>query len=285
MIRWNVFQLLRKVAPIGLALCLAFLFTTSAFASPRSAAAQSALIGPKPFYLALGDSLAYGYQPNLDFVHGYTDDFYHDLKSHGTKFYANMGCPGETTISMINGTCSVAILRKYPYIGSQLNAAVNYLRQHAGQVSPVTLDIGANDVDHDINFSTCVINTTTANSDLATMDYNLTHVILPQLVAAMTVNGHMTGDLIMMNYYNPFQNHCPNSVPFAETLNQHLAADASGSATLVDVYQAFGGSTVPNPNICTYTWMCSHYYYLLAIHATSTGYQVIANAFEQTVGY
>jgi lysophospholipase L1-like esterase len=117
------------------------------------------------------------------------------------------------------------------------------------------------------------------------MDYNLTHTILPQLTAAMTVNGHMTGDLLMMNYYDPFQNDCPNSVPFSEMLNQHLAADASGYATMVDVFDPFGGATVPNPNLCNYTWMCSAYPTTLGIHATTTGYQVIANAFEQTAGY
>ncbi len=279
MVQGKVSYLLRMVALVGLAFSLFLLFVP-----PTVASAQSTLIGPKSIYLALGDSLAYGYQPNLDFDHGYTDDFYSNLKSHGTQTYINMACSGETTTSMIDGLCPLAILRKYPYIGSQLLAAVAYLRAHPGEVSPVTLDIGANDIDLDINYSTCAISST-FTSDLATMDYNLTHIILPQLTAAMTVDGHMTGDVLMMNYYNPFINHCPNTLSFGETLNEHLAADASGYATLVDVFDAFGGTTVPNPNICTYTWMCSDYPYLLGIHATDTGYQVIANAFEQTAGY
>ena len=284
MIQGKVSYLLRIVAPIALALSLVFLFAPSAFASTRSATVRSSLIGPKPFYLALGDSVAFGFQPDLDFTHGYTDDFYHDLENHGTHSYSNMGCPGETTATMINGLCSVSVLRKYPYVGSQLLAAVVYLRLHAGQVSPVTLDIGANDVDHDIDYTTCAISPKLAG-DLTTMDYNLTHVILPQLTSAMEVDGRMTGDLLMMNYYNPFQNHCPNSASFAQMYNQHLAADAQGHATMVDVFDAFGGAAVPNPNICAYTWMCSDYYYLLAIHNTTLGYQVIANAFEQTAGY
>ncbi len=278
MMQGKASYLLRMVAPIVLVLSLFFCFTPSAFA------AQSSLIGPKAIYLALGDSLAFGFQPDLDYTHGYTDYFYSNLKSHGTSTYANMSCPGETTVTMINGSCPVPFLRKYPYIGSQLQAAVDYLHRHAGQVSPVTLDIGANDVDGDINYSTCVISSKEV-TDLQTMDNNLTQVILPQLAAAMTVNGQRTGDLLVMNYYDPFQNHCPNSVPFAQILNQHLAADASGYATMVDVFDAFGGATVPNPNLCTYTWICSYYPTSLAIHATTTGYQVIANAFEQTAGY
>ena len=39
--------------------------------------------GPKAYYLALGDSLAYGYQPDGDVVQGYADDFYTDLQTHG----------------------------------------------------------------------------------------------------------------------------------------------------------------------------------------------------------
>ncbi|HEY7419703.1 MAG TPA: hypothetical protein VH593_31270, partial [Ktedonobacteraceae bacterium] len=138
MMQGKVSYLLRMVAPIGLVLSLFFLFT------PSASAAQT-LIGPKPIYLAVGDSLAFGYQPLLEFSHGYTDDFYSNLQSHGTHTYVNVSCPGESTVTMINGQCPVPVLRKYPYIGSQLQAAVNYLHHHAGQVSPVTLDIGAND--------------------------------------------------------------------------------------------------------------------------------------------
>lgn len=284
MIQGKVSPLLRIAAPLTLMLSLVFLFVPSALASSRSATAASGLVGPKSYYLALGDSLSFGFQPNLDNNHGYADDLFNNLKLHGTQHYANMGCNGETTTTMINGLCPLPLLRKFPYVGSQLLAAVAFLRSHPGQVSPVTLDIGANDVDQDINFSTCAISPR-STSDVATMDDNITHTILPQLVAALTVNGKMTGDLLMMNYYDPFQNHCPNSVPFTQQLNQHLAADASGFATMVDVFTPFGGPTVPNPNICTYTWICSHYPPLLGIHATTKGYQVIANAFEQTAGY
>lgn len=239
------------------------------------------LVGPKVYYLAVGDSLAYGYQPNLDYSHGYADDFYSNLKGHGTTSYANMACPGETTTSMINGGCSFSVLRKYFYTGAQLDAALSYLQAHAGKVSPVTLDIGANDMLHDINSSTCTVSASW-NSDLATMDANLTQVILPKLVAALTVNGQRTGDLLLMNYYDPYQNLCPALVSYSQEVNQHLAVDASGYATLIDVFTPFGGAATPNPNTCSYTWMCSTY---KDIHATTTGYSVIASAFEQTAGY
>ncbi|GER92116.1 hypothetical protein KDW_62780 [Dictyobacter vulcani] len=269
-------RLLCIVAPMVFVFSL-FLFPTSSV----FAATHAAPIGPKSNYLALGDSLAYGFQPNLNLNHGYGEDFYADLKNHGTSSYANMACPGETAASMINGGCTYSVLRKFPYIGNQLDAAVLYLELNAGKVSPVTLDIGANDMLPDLNKSTCTVSSTWT-TDLATMDTNIRQTILPRLSAAMTVNGQRTGDLFLMNYYDPYQNLCPSLVPYVQTLNQHLAADASGYATVVDVFTPFGGAATPNPNTCNYTWMCSIF---KDIHATSTGYRVIANAFEQTAGY
>lgn len=244
--------------------------------------AASTVIGPKKYYLALGDSLAFGYQPNFDFSHGYADDFFSNLKTHGTTTLADLSCPGETSNTFINGGCSDAFLRKYPYLGAQLSAAVSYLKSHAGQVSPVTLDIGANDLLPDVNLSNCTVNTTRFTSDLATLDNNLRGAILPQLRAAMTVNGKVTGDLVLMNYYDPYQNACPNSVSYIQKINTHLASDLGGSGLIVNVFTAFGGATTPNNNICSYTWMCSVF---KDIHATRTGYGVLANAFESGTGY
>lgn len=279
MMQGKASHLLRIVAPVALVLSLALVFVPSAFAASRSA--QPALVGPKAYYMAIGDSLAFGFQPDLNWADGYSTDFYNNLKSHGVTDYDNLACPGETTTTMINGGCPYPFLRKYPYVGPQLAAAVNYLHKHAGQVSPVTLDIGANDLIPDLNSSNCSISSNWA-SDLATVDHNLTAVILPQLVAAMTVNGHVTGDLLLMNYYDPYQNICPNTVPYIQEINSHLAADASGYATLVNVFASFGGAATPNPNICNYTWICSIF---KDIHAKSAGYSVMAGDFERTVGY
>ncbi|GAC1358044.1 MAG: hypothetical protein NVSMB44_04840 [Ktedonobacteraceae bacterium] len=242
-----------------------------------------AVVGAKQYYLALGDSLAFGYQPNLDFSHGYVDDFSTDLQTHGSTETANLGCPGETSSSFINGGCRYAALRKFSYQGDQLSAAVLYLTQHQGQVSPVTLDIGANDMLPDLSSATCVVSTEKFNADLAAFDTNLTQNILPRLRAALTVNGVVTGDLLVANYYDPYQNMCPNTVPFVQELNSHIAADVQGSGTVVDVFSAFGGATTPNPNACMYTWICDASYH--DIHSTTQGYGVIAQAFEQSVGY
>lgn len=273
----KLFSARRVFFPFSLAFALCLLVAPSVLASPRVS-----LVGPQQRYLAIGDSLAFGYQPDLNYDDGYADDFYSNLQSHGVNKIANLGCPGETSATLINGGCSVPLLRKFPYLGSQLNAALNYLAQHRGQVSPVTLDIGASDLLHDINASTCAINTTKFGSDLATLDANLTGVILPKLHTALVVNGKLTGDLLVMNYYDPYQNLCPNTVSYIQTVNQHLASDVRGYGTLADVFSAFGGATTPNPNICGYTWECSIF---KDIHSKDAGYRAIAASFEAVAGY
>ncbi len=222
--------------------------------SPRLAHAQQTTIGPKQYYLALGDSLAQGYQPNLNFDDGYVQQWYsNDLKARGATL-VDYGCPGETTTTMVFGGCPLSVDIHNWYLGPQLPAAVNFLNAHKGQVSPVSLDIGANDILPDINKSTCTISSTWS-TDLATVDTNLTTHILPQLTSAMkNSSGAMTGDLVMMNYYDPFQNMCPNTVSYVQEANQHLAADAAQfGVPIVDVFTAYGGATTPNPNICNWT--------------------------------
>ena len=54
----------------------------------------------------------------------------------------NVGCPGETTRSMITGKHSLC----HYAAGSQLDAAVAFLGAHPGQVAFITLEVGANDV-------------------------------------------------------------------------------------------------------------------------------------------
>ena len=265
-----VVSLFMMVFPISLA---------SSFAS--SSSHGSSLIGPKKYYLALGDSLAFGYQPDFDFFQGYVDDFFTDLKKHGVKQMVNLGCFAESSGTFINGKCPVWYLRKQWYAGSQLATALNFLHSHSGQVSPVTLDIGANDLQRDVKTSNCTISPK-FDTDLAKLDKDLTGSILPQLKQALTVNGKLTGDLVLMNYYNPYQNICPKQVSYIQKFNEHLAEDVKGFGTISDVFSAFGGTKTPNPNICSYTWMCSIFH---DIHASNKGYRAIASAFEKSTGY
>src|SRR5262249_25481741 len=91
---------------LGAVVLLLSVVSLLAFPAKFTHAANSGLVGPKQYYLALGDSLAYGLQPNGDSTHGYVDDIFTGLQSLGTQSLENLGCPGETTTSMISGSCS-----------------------------------------------------------------------------------------------------------------------------------------------------------------------------------
>ena len=118
--------------------------------------------GRQSSYLALGDSLAFGYsqakfesllpsEPPSAYNTGYVDDFAHLLKLGNPKLEViNDGCPGETTESFIKGPCEyqLAYPLHHPYVGgptsSQLSDALAYLQANPN-TNPITLDIGAND--------------------------------------------------------------------------------------------------------------------------------------------
>jgi lysophospholipase L1-like esterase len=164
-----------------------------------------------------------------------------------------------------------------------LQAAIDFLTHHVGRVSPITLEIGSNDVLPDWDVSTCSAGPST-DADLATMDANLTTVILPRLTRAVqTPTGARAGDLHLLNYYNPFAKICSDSGPFVQRVNSHLAADAARfRIPVVDVYTAFGGDSQSASHVCTYTWYCDAQFH--DIHPTSIGYRVIASAVETALG-
>lgn len=236
------------------------------------------------YYMALGNSLSFGYQPNLDFSSGYADDIFNDLRGTGVTAVINYACAGETTGTMIEGGCAARFAHKGAYTGPQLKAAISFLTnpRNQGRVSPITLEIGANDVFADWNQSACSPGPN-ANVDLATMDFNLTNTILPELEKALTTpRGAPAGDLHILNYYNPFAKDCSNSGQFVRILNSHIAADAAKfRIPVVDIYSAFGGDSGTAGNLCAYTWMCSSFH---DIHPTNKGYTVIAKAVEASLG-
>ena len=104
---------------------------------------------PRPsYYLALGDSLSQGVQPDaagasLPTGQGYADQLYAALRrgDPGLRL-VKLGCSGETTAhdDRRRRICC------YP-AHSQLAEAISFLRAHRGQVSLITIDIGANDPD------------------------------------------------------------------------------------------------------------------------------------------
>lgn len=250
---------------------------------------------PTHYYLALGDSLAAGVQPIYPFgTHeaGYVRQVSDALSTRDpgleTKYY---GCPGETTGSMLTGT---ACADDYPQGGSQIDAAVAFLRAHGPDVSLVTLDIGANDV------GSCLaggaIDMTCMTQALAGVATNLAQI----LFRLRTVAPHVR--MVAMTYYDPYLAAwlsspdgpalAQQSLQLASVLNGLLTLEYTlAGADVADVAGAFGtndmttmvdlpgfGQVPANvARICTWTWMCVTY--PPDIHANGDGYQAIADAF------
>ena len=109
------------------------------------------------YYLALGDSIAYGIQPTKvrsgarpsDFDTGYVDVLAARLRKRSPGLQVvNYGCPGESTVTFSRGGCPAFADRVKlhdAFRGSQLAAALAFLRAHPGEVSPITLTLFGND--------------------------------------------------------------------------------------------------------------------------------------------
>ena len=74
---------------------------------------------PKSYYLALGDSVTYGYQASKvgpgfaaeDLDTGYVDVFAAELRRIQPAIrVVNYGCPGESSTTFISGRCPVALV-------------------------------------------------------------------------------------------------------------------------------------------------------------------------------
>src|SRR5256885_4104150 len=241
---------------------------------------------PKSFYLALGDSLAFGYQESKfianfptenpsAFVTGYVDDFASMLQRIDPAIETvNLGCPGETTSLFIAGGCpyTAAGFRLHrAYGGAQLHAAISFLKSHPGQVSPITIDLGANDA------NSCGADQTCFAGAIATVRQNM-GVILSRLRAAAP-----GAEIIVMEYYNPFAVLDPGTNAGAELLNSVLAGDAAlVRGRTADAFTPFNLASDESVTLCALTLFCTS---LQDVHASDAGYLVIAQQFLSASGY
>lgn len=260
--------------------------------------------GHYDYYLALGDSLAWGYQPNpstgagVKSGHGYADDLAAYLRregNHGLK-YVNLSCPGENTGSMLDGPCPGLAGSGQTY-QVQVDAAAAFLKEHRHSRILVTLDIGANNVDDCLSGGS--LDTACVAKGVADAGVQLPQILLKLREAA--------GDKVSfvgMNYYDPFlaewltgtsgQTLAKESAALSVAFNGVLdgvydafgipVADVAGAFHTTDFTDTvpFGGTSIPLnvATICTWTWMCAPAPIGPNIHANDAGYAVLAQAFE-----
>ena len=250
---------------------------------------------PKQVYLALGDSLAFGYQEYkfnaavaatgtvnpAGFTTGYVNDFSALIETLRPELRTvNYGCPGETTTTFISGGCPYPFPLHDAYAGSQLAAAVAFLTAHPS-VSPITLDLGANDLLGLVNGCGGVTQTTCiyagAPAVLQTVALNLSKILATLRSVAPR------SEIIVLQLYNPLAVVDTSTNSLTEALNTEIAAvAASASARSADAFTPFNLAPSEPQTLCALTLFCTS---LHDIHPTDAGYQVIAWQFWTASGY
>jgi lysophospholipase L1-like esterase len=269
----------------------------------QAGAAGPKVVPPKDDYLALGDSLAFGFQqakfnalfPNEDpaaFNTGYVDDFAAALAPISPAITTvNYSCPGEWTDSFLGSApCpySPPFALHDPYTGSQMTAADSFLTAHSNQTSPVTIDIGGNDVLHVV--SACTTNPAPYPDTLSCVTGNFPATAAHIVQNLSTILGHLRADapkteIIVVGLYNVLVvRFGPASDLLAAQLNSAMANTAAAfDARFADPLPVFNPPG-PNeiPTICTLTAVCGP---LHDIHPTDVGYQALANVVFAASGY
>jgi lysophospholipase L1-like esterase len=249
-----------------------------------------ASIGMGDIYLALGDSLSTGDEEPTNsagegFLPGYPDLLHSLLQQTQPISFTLLGVSGETSESM-----------RTP--GGQLEQAVTFItasRAAGNIVSPVTLSIGGNDA-----ISVLFGGTQTVTESVTLFRTNL-EVILDELETAL--DG--TGDLLLMNYYNPYPDLVITSIPGFLTLppgqepidtNRDLQKynvviaelAAARGIPVVDVFSAFEGRQADLTFVrfpIRLTLDQAQNRINLDYHPRAAGHAVIAQAFADTSGY
>jgi lysophospholipase L1-like esterase len=253
------------------------------------------------YYLSLGDSLSRGVQPDRAGVsvptsQGYPDQLYAMLHpaDPGLRL-VKLGCSGETTATMIGG--GVCDYRG----GSQLAAAVRFLRARRGRVSLITIDIGANDPDSCLSHPSLAVAADCLRSTIPDAIRNLAKIL-----RALRAAGGAVVRIIGMSYYVPELAEWRNGLAgrVLARLSERLAAGfnyllarayAEAGVRVADVAGAFGtgdfagrltrpatGSVPRNVAlICSWTWECAPPPRGPNEHANAAGYRVIAQAFRR----
>ena len=269
-------------------------------ASVGPAAAADPVLEPTAeptWYLALGDSLAAGYQPVGDpgddhmTRAGYPDQLwllarrqYPDLQ------LLNLACPGEdsATIRLDNGRCA------YPR-GSQLDEALAFIAEHRDRLAFITIDIGFNDFE-------CSDDVLCVFTGIRNIEQRLPSILADLRAAAPDT------PIVGMNIYDPFLTFwldeqtrvlAGQSVVAIQMVNEALdeVYGAAGipvadieAAFAIDDWQTLvpmaGYGEVPRnlALLCERTWQCHPPPLGPDRHPHVLGFRVMAEAFARELG-
>ena len=262
----------------GLALAGVLALTAGATSGAKQAT-------PRGYYLALGDSIAYGFQPGKplmaapsSFDTGYVDVFAARLRKLSPSLQVvNYGCPGESTRTFVAGGCptrrEVRLHRSFK--GAQLDAALSFLRAHPGDVSPITVTLWGNDW-LPVLENTCGGSVACARkqapSETKAFAARLT-AILRRIRAAAP-----HAEIIVTGAWNPDPNSLQQLRAVYRSFEAAIAGAATGShakiARMLPVLNPVGSLQAQRARLCKFTFICSK----SDPHPTDVGYRAIADA-------
>jgi lysophospholipase L1-like esterase len=270
------------LSAIGLSvLSLTALQASAAVASQSSRPVYQA---PQSYYLALGDSMAYGFQPTKKpgarpsvFDTGYVDVFAARLRKLSPKIQVvNYGCPGESTVTFTRGGCPAfgdGFKLHNTFHGPQLKAAEAFLRAHPGQVSPITVTLWGGDL------APLSAKGRRARSAIASFATRFT-AILGRLRAAAP-----TAEIIVTGAWNPEADRLARVQPLYRLVDARIRRAAARSrARVANMFAALNGPgtfKTQQARLCSLTFFCSRG----DPHPTNAGYRAMANAFMTASGY
>jgi lysophospholipase L1-like esterase len=271
--------------------------------APPPASRRTTTSAPPPaeqVYVSLGDSYATGYRP----ADGGTpagptkDGFAYLVAAQSGLRLINLACSGATSGQLNTAAgCSPAnraLDAPEPAGRTQLDAAVQALRDNKGKIGLVTVVIGGNDLAPCAAASdplTCATEAVTEiQTNLATVLPALREAAGDAPIVGLTYPDVFLGAWVVPDFPDG-QKIARLSIPlFQNYFNTTLKAEyAKIDAKFVDITEATGGyapltETTEDPTygpiptsvakICSLTYFCSH----TDVHPTPTGHQQIAAA-------
>jgi lysophospholipase L1-like esterase len=265
----------------------------------RAGAESTSTLVTSGFYLDLGASASVGFQPTPSDPHGQltNEGYANDIASYEaqrgvTLALTQLGCPGESTATMISGDDSC-----YRGVGSQLSDAVYVLQSHQNEEGFVTIDLGFNDL------HPCLLNEPLIQSCVGENIQEL-DVQLPYILGVLKAAAGPHVSFVGVGHYDPYVADAIHGLSGQEFANRSKGVVGRLNATLASIYAGAGipmasvisyfdspsrarvhvaglGDVSSNVlQVCNLTWMCARSPYGPNLHPNVLGYSAIAAAIE-----
>jgi lysophospholipase L1-like esterase len=288
----SVSHRVRQLVIVLLAVAGLVAVTTPALAGRPGERPSYGTTAPVGTYLALGDSVPFGFIGNAESLYPDPDNFvgYPEMVSDDLHLgVLDASCPGETTDSFIDAEAQsngcensldspIGYRDRYPlhvdYEGSQLDYALETL-QEVPDIRLVTLQLGANDA-----FVCLCTGRCTTPAELQDLTARV-QANLDLILRTLRDEGDYRGRIAVVTYY-ALDYSDPVGVAIVQTLNDAVTAAAvANGAVVADGFEAFrsraleaGGSSIAAGLV-----------YLDDVHPTAEGHRLLATGVEQAVGH